>query len=99
MGMRFRSGESASKMNLLIPTGIGPTSRESSSWSCSELERFSLHHDFVDLARQLTKLPIPHRSASIQDLENKFGEFYCLISIVVDQRSTHPFAEAPSTQM
>lgn len=37
MGMRFRSGESASKMNLLMPTGIGPTSRESSSWSCSEL--------------------------------------------------------------
>lgn len=33
------SGGSASKMNLLTPTGIGPTSRESSSWSYSELRR------------------------------------------------------------
>lgn len=99
MGMRFRSGESASKMNLLMPTGIGPTRRESSSWSCSELERFSFHHAFEDVAWQLTKLQIPHRSASIQDLENRFGEFDCLINIVVDQRSTHPFGEVLSTRM
>jgi hypothetical protein len=32
-GMRFVSGESASKTNLLTPTGMGPTRRESSSWS------------------------------------------------------------------
>lgn len=35
--MRLRSGGSASKMNLLTPTGMGPTRRESSSWSYSEL--------------------------------------------------------------
>jgi hypothetical protein len=28
---------SASKMNLFTPTGMGPTRRESSSWSYSEL--------------------------------------------------------------
>lgn len=38
-GMRLRSGASASKMNLLTPTGMGPTRRESSSWSCSELKK------------------------------------------------------------
>lgn len=36
-GMRARFGGSASKMNLFTPTGMGPTRRESSSWSCSEL--------------------------------------------------------------
>lgn len=36
-GIRLVSGGSASKMNLFTPTGIGPTSRESSSWSCSSL--------------------------------------------------------------
>ena len=36
-GIRLVSGGSASKMNLLTPTGMGPTSRESSSWSCSSL--------------------------------------------------------------
>jgi hypothetical protein len=37
-GIRFVSGGSASKMNLLTPIGMGPTSSESSSWSCSSLE-------------------------------------------------------------
>jgi hypothetical protein len=37
-GIRLVSGGSASKMNLLTPTGMGPTSSESSSWSCSSLE-------------------------------------------------------------
>lgn len=32
-GMRFVSGESASKTNLLTPTGMGPTEMVSSSWS------------------------------------------------------------------
>lgn len=32
-GMRLVSGASASKMNLLTPTGMGPTRRVSSSWS------------------------------------------------------------------
>lgn len=38
-GRRDRLGGSASKMNLLTPIGIGPTRRESSSWSCSELQK------------------------------------------------------------
>ncbi|KAG9526834.1 hypothetical protein KCV07_g421, partial [Aureobasidium melanogenum] len=38
LGMRLRSGGSASKTNLLTPTGMGPTRRESSSWSYSELD-------------------------------------------------------------
>jgi hypothetical protein len=41
-GMLAVFGGSASKMNLLTPTGMGPTRRESSSWSCSELERSML---------------------------------------------------------
>lgn len=36
-GMLAVFGGSASKMNLLTPTGMGPTRSESSSWSCSEL--------------------------------------------------------------
>lgn len=36
-GMCAVLGGSASKMNLLTPTGMGPTRSESSSWSCSEL--------------------------------------------------------------
>ena len=36
-GIRLVSGGSAWNRNLLTPTGIGPTSKESSSWSCSEL--------------------------------------------------------------
>lgn len=36
-GMREVFGGSASKTNLLTPTGMGPTRSESSSWSCSEL--------------------------------------------------------------
>lgn len=39
-GMRSVLGESASKTNLLTPTGMGPTSRLSSSWSCSELQDY-----------------------------------------------------------
>lgn len=38
-GMLAVLGGSASKTNLLTPTGMGPTRRESSSWSCSELVR------------------------------------------------------------
>ncbi len=37
-GMRAVLGGSASKRNLLTPTGMGPTRRVSSSWSWSELE-------------------------------------------------------------
>ena len=43
VGMRRRFGGSASNMNLLTPTGMGPTSRESSSWSCSDLTDISWH--------------------------------------------------------
>jgi hypothetical protein len=39
-GGRFdKLGGSASNRNLLTPMGIGPTRRESSSWSYSELKR------------------------------------------------------------
>jgi hypothetical protein len=41
-GMREVFGGSASKTNLLTPTGMGPTRRESSSWSCSELYHVSV---------------------------------------------------------
>ena len=47
-GIRLRLGESASKMNLLTPTGTGPTSRESSSWSCSELALSQNGHESWD---------------------------------------------------
>lgn len=36
-GIRLVFGGSASKTNLFTPTGMGPTRRESSSWSCSSL--------------------------------------------------------------
>ncbi len=49
VGIRLRSGASASKMNLLTPTGIGPTSKESSSWSCSELPKFSAAIAYGDM--------------------------------------------------
>ena len=47
VGMRRRLGGSASNMNLFTPTGMGPTSRESSSWSCSDLTNVSW---FLDIA-------------------------------------------------
>ena len=37
VGILVRLGGSASKTNLLTPMGMGPTKRESSSWSCSDL--------------------------------------------------------------
>lgn len=40
LGMLAVFGGSASKTNLFVPGGMGPTSRESSSWSCSELCRY-----------------------------------------------------------
>lgn len=47
VGMRRRSGGSASKMNLFTPTGMGPTRRESSSWSCSDLRFVRLRNRIV----------------------------------------------------
>lgn len=42
LGMRERSGASAQKRNLLMPTGTGPTRTESSSWSYSLLKAYLL---------------------------------------------------------
>ena len=39
-GILDKSGASASKRNLLTPTGTGPTRRESRTWSCSVLVNF-----------------------------------------------------------
>lgn len=60
VGIRRRSGGSASKMNLLTPTGIGPTRRESSSWSCSDLRKFQCRLEILGLAG-LTMLRIRRR--------------------------------------
>lgn len=43
-GMLAVLGGSASKTNLLVPAGTGPTSSESSSWSCSALEWELVHY-------------------------------------------------------
>lgn len=47
-GILVRSGASASKVNLLTPTGTGPTRSESKTWSCSELSLVS--PEYLDLS-------------------------------------------------
>ena len=59
--MRRRSGGSASKMNLFTPIGMGPTRRESSSWSCSELYSNQYLLEDGGAWQELTMLPIRHK--------------------------------------
>lgn len=63
-----RLGGSASKMNLLTPIGMGPTRRESSSWSCSELESVLEVDVVVGDGQMLTRSQNRHRSISTQGL-------------------------------
>ena len=70
------SGASASKMNLLTPIGIGPTRRESSSWSCSSLRekyvRLRLRGVVRLTGEELTRLQIRHKSTSTRDLDDVY---------------------------
>ena len=84
-GMRLRFGGSASKMNLFVPVGMGPTRRESSSWSCSDLNypQQSLKdiQDGNSRCRRADISQLPFKICSLVSVKPLIASIGCYLSV------------------